>query len=54
VDALKLLRPVAGLAVVQMEPTPDIGSTAEINAVPIKWAGVDGDGDVEGMEAGGK
>ncbi len=51
VDALKVLRYVAGLPVLQTEPCPDIGSTVTVDGVPRRWGDVDGDGDVDAVDA---
>jgi hypothetical protein len=42
---------VVGLEVSQTEPCPDIGSTVMVDGVPRKWGDVDGDGDVNAVDA---
>lgn len=51
VDALKVLRYVVGLSVVQTEPCPDIGSTVTVDTAQFRWGDVDGDGDVDAVDA---
>jgi len=50
-DALKVLRYVAGLSVLQTEPCPDIGSTVTVDGVARRWGDVDGNGAVNAVDA---
>ena len=55
VDALKVLRHVAGLQVIQEEPCPEIGSDVEVTeddtTTTRKLGDADCDGDVDAVDA---
>jgi hypothetical protein len=55
VDALKVLRHVAGLPVSQTEPCPKIGSDVEVTDASTTtmrmWGDADCDGDVDAVDA---